>query len=169
MYKGDEFMYANKEKYLEYLIEKYADTVYRLAMARTRNKENAEDAFQEVFLRLSKNIPEFENDEHEKAWIIKVTINCSKNIFNAIKKQTLLLEKGKELEKEEIDEKDETYYLVQTLPIKYRTIIYLYYYEQYKIPEISKILKMNENTVKSILARGREKLKFKMKGGNFEE
>lgn len=161
-------IYQNKEKYFEYLIDTYADTIYRLAMTRTKNKENSDDVFQEVFLRLSKKIPEFETTEHEKAWIIRVTINCSKNITSLFNKQTILLETTEKSVEENIEINDDTYYLVQRLPLKYRTIIYLYYYEQYKINEISKILKMNENTVKSILARGREKLKFKMKGGEFD-
>jgi len=71
----------SRNEYLEYLVETYSDTVYRLAMSRTRNKETSEDVYQEVFLRLAKKIPEFENEIHEKAWIIRVTINCSKNIF----------------------------------------------------------------------------------------
>ena len=71
----------NRNEYLEYLIETYSNTVYRLAMSRTRNKEASDDVYQEVFLRLAKQIPEFANEEHEKAWIIRVTINCSKNIL----------------------------------------------------------------------------------------
>ena len=76
-------IYTDPNKYMEYLIEEYSDMVYRLAMSRTRKKENSEDVYQEVFLRLAKKLPEFESKDHEKAWIIKVTINCSKNILSS--------------------------------------------------------------------------------------
>ena len=79
--------YATKNEYIEYMLEKYADMVYRLAISRTRDKDNGEDVFQEVFLRLSKNLPDFESEEHEKAWLIRVTINCSKNLLNSINRR----------------------------------------------------------------------------------
>ena len=156
-------VYLSKEKYLENMIEKYSDVVYRLALTRTNTKENSEDVYQEVFLRLAKKMPKFENEEHEKAWIIRVTINCSKNLLNSS------FWKNKTEMKEEIvfetKERHDIYYAVQELPIKYRTIIYLFYYEGYKINEISKILKINENTIKARLSRAREKLKEKIEGG----
>lgn len=158
--------YTTKNKYLEEMIEKYSNMVYRLAMTRTGKKENSEDVFQEVFLRLSRKMPKFENEEHEKAWLIRVTINCSKNLLNSG-----FLKHRSDTEEElsfETKERHDVYYAVSELPLKYRTIIYLYYYEGYKINEISKILKIKENTVKSQLSRAREKLKTKLEGG-FED
>ena len=155
--------YTNKNSYLEKMIEKYSNMIYRLALVRTRTKENAEDVYQEVFLRLSKKMPEFESEEHEKAWLIKVTINCSKNLLNSA-----FLRHTTEMKEEivfETKERHEIYYAVQELPLKYRTIIHLHYYEGYKINEISKILNMKENTIKSRLARAREKLKERIEGG----
>ena len=76
-------VYLNKNEFLEQTIEKYSNMVYRLAMARTRNIETSEDVYQEVFLRLAKKMPEFESEEHKKAWLIRVTINCSKSILNS--------------------------------------------------------------------------------------
>ena len=154
--------YTNKNEYLEKMIDKYSNMIYRLALIRTKTKENSEDVYQEVFLRLAKKMPNFENEEHEKAWLIRVTINCSKNILNSkfVKNTTEL--------KEDIvfttKERHDIYYAVQQLPLKYRTIIHLYYYENYKIKEICKMLKMKENTVKSRLSRAREKLKIEMEG-----
>lgn len=155
--------YTNKNKYLEKMIEKYSDMVYRLAFTRTKSKENSEDVYQEVFLRLYKKLPNFESEEHEKAWLIKVTINCSKNLLSSS-----FFKNTTEIKEEivfETKERHDIYYAVQELPVKYRTIIHLYYYENYKINEISKILKIKENTVKSQLLRAREKLKEKIKGG----
>lgn len=153
--------YTSKNEYLEKMIDKYSNMIYRLALIRTKTKENSEDVYQEVFLRLAKKMPEFKSEEHEKAWIIKVTINCSKNLLNS-----KFLKNTTELKEEipfETKERHEIYYAVQKLPLKYRTIIHLYYYENYKINEISQMLKMKENTVKSYLARAREKLKIEVK------
>ena len=150
--------YTNKNEYLEKMIAKYSNMIYRLALIRTKTIENSEDVYQEVFLRLAKKVPEFKNEEHEKAWLIRVTINCSKNLVNS-----KFLKNTTELTEEipfETKERHEIYYSVQKLPLKYKTIIHLYYYENYKISEIGKILKMKESTVKSYLFRAREKLKL---------
>ena len=154
--------YTNKNQYLEKMVEKYSNMIYRLALIITRTKENSEDVYQEVFLRLAKKMPDFKSEEHEKAWLIRVTINCSKNLLNS-----KFFKNTSELKEDipfETEEKHNIYYSVQKLPIKYKTIVHLYYYENYKIKEISQILKMKENTVKSYLARAREKLKMEEEG-----
>lgn len=152
--------YTNKDQYLEKLINKYSNMVYRLALVRTKTKENSEDIYQEVFLKLAKKMPNFQSEEHEKAWLIRVTINCSKSFLNS-----KFIENTVELKEEiplQTEERHDVYYAVQKLPLKYRTIIHLFYYENYRIKEIGKILKMNENTVKTYLARAREKLKLEV-------
>ena len=160
-------MCTNQNQYMEYLIEEYSDMVYRLAMSRTRNKEASEDVYQEVFFRIAKKRPEFADKEHEKAWLIRVTINCSKNILGDKFMKHNVAEINASCQDDETfpdrnDEKNDLYYAVLELPLKDRTVIYLFYYEGYKIEEISKILKLNENTVKAQLSRARQKLKEKM-------
>lgn len=156
-------VYLNKNQVLEQTIEKYSNMVYRLAMARTRNIETSEDVYQEVFLRLAKKMPEFESEEHKKAWLIRVTINCSKSILNSsFIKHRADLDENLSFE---TPERHDIYYAVLNLPIKYRTVIHLYYYENYSIKEISKILKLNENTIKTRLSRARQKLEKTVKGG----
>lgn len=158
--------YESKNKYLEKVIEKYSDMVYRLAIARTRNIETSEEVFQEVFYRLSKKIPDFQNEEHEKAWLIKVTINCTKTLLiDSWKHKTCELPENLTEEDKDIYE---IYDTVLKLPKKYRTVIHLFYYEDLSIKDISKILNTNENTVKTWLSRAREKLKNDLKGG-FED
>lgn len=158
---------TNKNEYLNYMIEKYADMVYRIALTRTNNKQDSEDVFQEVFLRVTKKMPVFESKEHEKAWIIRVTINCSNTLLTSSwRKKTEQLEENIEFETKE---SHDVFYEVAKLPKKYRTVIYLFYYEGYKINEISKILNTNESTIKTWLARAREKLKKNMNGGIFED
>ena len=160
-------VYINKKQYLENTIEKYSNMVYRLAMARTGNTESSQDVYQEVFLRLAKKMPEFESEEHRKAWLIKVTINCSKTLLNSnFLKHIAELDDNLSFE---TPERHDIYYAVLNLPIKYRTVVHLYYYENYSIKEISKILKVNENTIKTRLSRARKQLKNNIKGGIEDE
>lgn len=155
-----------KEQYMNNIIEKYSNMVYRLAIARTKNKEDAEDVFQDVFLKLSKKLPDFQDETHEKAWLIRVTINLTNNLFqSAHYKRTVPLEEDLKFEDKDMSN---VYFQVLNLPMKYRTIIHLFYYEGFSIKEIASILHTNENTVKTRLSRAREQLKHKLEGG-FEE
>ena len=161
-------MHAQKENLnIEEIVQKYSDMVYRLAVSRTRNKEDAEDVFQEVFLKLSKSKPNFESEEHIKFWLIRVTINSSINLLKSswMNKITDL----KENIKFENEEKHEIYYEVLKLPQKERTIIHLFYYESLKISEIAKMMKISESGVKSRLCRAREKLRKTIQGGIEDE
>jgi len=156
-------VYMNKKSFLEETIEKYSNMVYRLAMSRTRSVENSEDVYQEVFLRLAKKMPDFESEEHKKAWLIRVTINCSKTMLNSsFEKHKAELDENLKFE---TPDRHDIYYAVLKLPKKYRTVIHLYYYEDYSIKEISKILSINENTIKSRLSRARKQLEKAVKGG----
>lgn len=148
--------------YINDVLKKYSDMVYRLALARTKNKSDAEDVFQEVFLRLINKKPVFENEEHEKAWLIKVTVNCSgKLLTSAWFRHTVPLREELRFETEE---KTDVYYAVLELPQKYRTVIHLFYYEDLSIAQIGEILSIKESTIKSQLLRARKMLRPKMKG-----
>lgn len=147
-------------------IEKYSDMVYRIALTRSGVVENAEDIFQEVFMKYSEKMPKFENEEHKKAWLIRVTINLSKNFVNqAWNRKVVNLDENLRFE---TAEESDVFSIVCELPEKYRTVIYLFYYEGYKVKEIAKILKTREGTVKTWLSRSREALKEKLEGG-FED
>ena len=137
--------------------EEYKNLVYRLALARTGDMNDAEDILQEVFYRYIRKKPDFANIDHGRAWFITVTINCTKSFFNSAyrKRQAPLTE---DLKSEDI-EMDTTLSVVLSLPQKYRTVIHLYYYEDYSIKEIATLLECSEKTVKTRLARGRERLK----------
>jgi RNA polymerase sigma-70 factor (ECF subfamily) len=155
-----------KEVDIKETIEKYADLVYRIALTRSGTIENAEDIFQEVFIKYSQKSPKFENEEHKKAWIIRVTINISKNIHNqAWNKKVINLNENLSFETQE---ENEIFSIVCELPDNYKTVIYLFYYEGYKVSEIAKILKKREGTIKTWLSRGRQTLKNKIEGG-FED
>ncbi len=153
-------------KKVEEMLEKYADMVYRIALNRCGNIENAEDIFQEVFIKYAEKKPHFNNEEHEKAWFIRVTINLSKNIKQAIwNKKVVALEEAFCFEKEE---ENEVFSFVLELPTNYRTVIYLLYYEGYKVREIATFMKKSEGTIKTWLFRAREILRKKLEGG-FED
>ena len=147
---------------IESVLAKHADTVYKIALSQTKNKADAEDIFQEVFLRLMRNKTEILTDEHMKAWLIRVSLNCCKNLFaSAFRRKTdPLTEDIPYLPPESQGVLRE----VLALPKKYRTVIHLFYYEDYSIEEISKLLNTKAPTVKSQLFRGRQLLKEKLKG-----
>lgn len=152
-----------KEIYLKQKIEEYADMVYRIALTRCRDIETSEDIFQEVFIRFSEKNPKFENKEHEKAWFIRVTINLTKNFKeSAWNKKVVRLDESIVFNTQE---ESDVFGAVCELPQNYRTVIYLLYYEGYKVNEISKLIKKPEGTVKIWLFRAREILKEKLKGG----
>lgn len=123
---------------LENIVIKYSDMVYRLAVSQTKNRNDADDVFQEVFFRYIKNKPKFDSEEHRKAWLIRVTINCCKSAFASIwLKKTVPLDDTIILETKE---ETELFYEIQKLPPKYRAVIHLFYYEDMSIDEICKAL-----------------------------
>lgn len=141
--------------------EKYSDMVYRLAVARVKNKYDADDILQEVFLRFIKYKDKVENEEHLKALLIRITINCSKSLLTSgWFKRTESLSESLSV----WDEYSDTLDAVLRLPKKYRTVIHLHYYMGYSVEEIAKILKSKPSTVKSQLHRARQKLKIDLKG-----
>ena len=152
---------------IDYVLQKYADTIYRLALSRTKNAFDAEDIVQEVFLQYIKSNKEFESEDHIKAWLLKVTINCSKNLMgSAWFRKTTVLDKDILTN---IEDKSEVYKYVMELPEKYRVVIHLFYYEDMQTDKIGEILNRKQSTVRSQLHRGRKLLKDHMKGeGNFE-
>ena len=156
-----------KEKYMEEVIRKYSDMVYRIALTRCRVVENAEDIFQEVFLKFSEKNPKFDSEEHEKAWFIRVTINLTKNLkHSAWSQRTVTLDENMIFEKKE---EQDIFSSVCQLPQNYRTVVYLLYYEGYKVKELSELMKKSEGTIKSWLFRAREILREKIEGGIGDE
>ncbi|MFW2487530.1 RNA polymerase sigma factor [Clostridium chromiireducens] len=153
-------VYGTKN-YIHYLIEKYSDMLIRISYSYMKNLSDAEDITQDVFIKLLEKRPEFENAEHEKAWLLRIAINLSKDkLKSAYFKNTAPLE-GDFIDTTQKD--DEIIQAVLSLPIKYRSIVLLYYYEDYSISEISNVLNIKESTVGSQLSRGRKLLKSILK------
>ncbi len=144
----------------------YKDDIFRLAFSYTGKISDAEDITQNVFVKLYNNIDKFNDDLHVKKWCMRVTINECKNLYLSFNRHkffnsdvlysnsTTLLNETQEILKEALFE----------LPKKERTIIYLHYYEGYKVYEIADILKIKPATIQTILFRSKKKLKNKIKG-----
>ncbi len=140
----------------------YADMVYRLALLRTKSPADADDVLQEVFLRCLRAKPVWNDAAHQRAWFIRVTINCTKSLLtSAWRRHTVPEQENLPTEMAEVSE---VYASVLALPVRYRTVVHLYYYEGYKVLEIAKLLAMSENTVKSHLFRARDMLREQLKG-----
>lgn len=158
-----------KNNEIDVLIGQYADMVFQLALAKTKNQQMAEDIFQDVFLKLIDKKRTFKSKEHERAWILRVTLNSCKDLWkSAWMRRTVPLEECKN-SKEEISGNEWVYEFVMELPEKYRLPIHLFYYDEFSVEEIGKILKLNKNTVATRLKRAREMLKGKLdKEGVFD-
>lgn len=141
---------------IEAVIKRYAEMVYRLAFSTVRTKDDADDIFQEVFLRYLSKAPAFEGDEHQKAWLIRVTINCAKkHLSSSWFRKTQPLEDHVTFS---LPQEDELHQALKKLAPKYRAVIHLFYYEGYQVNEISVLLNRKESTVRAQLTRARQQL-----------
>ena len=140
------------------VFERYSDMVYRLAFVRTKNRYDADDILQEVFLRYMKVWQNMDSEEHIEAMLIRITVNCSNSFLTSywFKKTEPLKDT---LPSAEGGTDCGTLSEVLKLPIKYRTVIHLHYYVGYSVEEIANITSTKPSTVKTQLFRGREKLK----------
>ena len=157
------------EQEVNRVIELYGDTVRRLCMIYLKNYADTEDIFQNVFLKYATSSIKFENDEHEKAWFIRVTINKCKDLLKSFfRNRTVSLDDI--VEKPEAIPSDyrEVLEAVLSLPQEYRNVVYLHYYEGYSAPQISHILGKNVNTVYTLLTRSKKMLREKLGGDEYE-
>lgn len=147
------------------IYDRYSDRLYAAAFNICRQQQDAEDAVQDAFIRLYHSRKDFESEEHIKAWLLRVTINAAKStkrlFWNRMRSSyeeymdSLVFEE--ESDKGLMEE-------VLKLPEKYRIVIHLFYFEEYKVKEIAEILNASENTVKTRLLNGRRILKDKLEG-----
>lgn len=144
-------------------IEKYSDMVLRLCTVHLKNRFDAEDIFQTVFLKYILSSVTFESDEHEKAWFIRITVNaCKDTLKSYFRSHTVSLDSVSEQCSLLTPDNKDILNAVLSLPERYKAIVYLHYYEGYTAPEIAKILKKNTNTVYTYLSRAKKALKKKL-------
>lgn len=145
------------------LFEKYQNNLYAVAFNICKNAEDAKDIVQETFIQYYSLRKEFDNEQHIRAWLIRVAINKAKNINRSFwRKNKRPLEDYMESLTFETPESEELFETVMALPEKFRIVIHLFYYEDYAIREIADILKISESNVKVRLPRGRSLLKEKL-------
>lgn len=150
-------------------IDRYSDTVRRLCMVHLKNVADTEDIFQTVFLKYALRSASFENEEHEKAWFIRVTINACKDLRKSFfRSRTVSMDELLDQPAPLSPDHREVLEAVLSLPAKYKDVVFLHYYEGYTAPEISRILHKNVNTIYTLLTRARQALKEKLGGDGLE-
>lgn len=160
-----------RDETLDSVLDRYGNMILRLAFSCLKNKADAEDVLQDVFLKIIEKNPVFENEEHRKHWMIRVTINlCRNRLRSPWRRHRDLEEATLCAEETSWQEGNEVLEAVMALPPKYREVIHLFYYEDYSIAQISALLKKKEPTIRSLLFRGRGMLRESLKGAvNLEE
>lgn len=141
------------------LVKTYMDTVFRLALNYVQCSHTADDITQNVFIKLFHSNKSFENEDHIRYWLIRVTINESKKILISPWRKTVSIEEYMETVSFPTLEHSDLFYAVMALPKKYRVVIYLHYYEGYSTEEISELIGIPSATVRTQLKRGRALLK----------
>lgn len=141
-------------------VRRFRDTVYRTALHVTGHPQDAEDAVQEVFLRLYTAERPFEGPEHLRRWLLRVTVNvCRDALKSPWRRRRVSLEELPETPAFDRPEQGELYREVMGLPEKYRTVLYLFYYEELTVKEIGGVLGLRTTAVTTRLHRARAKLK----------
>jgi len=166
VFKAKEVKHMDSEKAIREAVIKYSDILYKVCIVILCNEHDVQDAIQDTFCRYLEKRPQFRDEEHEKAWLIRVATNiCRDMIRFRIRhpkvsidevENTLVAPEEKEILKELLE-----------LPVKQKTVIYLYYVEGYQIKEIADILGITKSAVKTRLLRGRKQMRdaVRMEGG----
>lgn len=156
---------------MDSIIDRYQDTIYGLALARTGNRADADDVFQEVFIAYYQSGMVFRSEEHRKAWLLRTTVNQSRRVTSSsYRRKTVPLSEREDtpvLFRE--PEENRVWEALQDLAEDYRLPIYLFYFQELSTQEIAKVLAIRPGTVRMRLSRGREQLREKLKGDYFDE
>ena len=148
-------------------MERCGDAVYRLALCRRGGRADAEDVYQEVFLRLLRDTTDFRDDEHLKAWLLRVTVNCCNDLCrSAWFRRTAPLEAAPDAAAPAQDGNDELWQAVRALPDDLRIVVWLHYVEGYGTDEIAPLVGCRPATVRTRLHRARKKLRLELEGND---
>ena len=153
------------EREMAEVIQRHGDMVRRLCMVHLKNYADTEDIFQTVFLKYALASVSFDSDEHEKAWLIRVTLNACRDLLRSVfRSRAVSLEELVEQPARLAADHREVLEAVLSLPARYRDVVYLHYYEDYTAPEIAQILGKNVNTIYTRLTRAKGLLREKLGG-----
>ncbi|NYE07528.1 RNA polymerase sigma-70 factor (ECF subfamily) [Bacillus niacini] len=169
----DESMLLEREEIIDQLMQEYSDDILHLVYAYVKNRTTAEDLTQEIFLKCYEKLNQFNQQATLKTWVYRIASNHCKDYLRSwhYRKITLsdkildyIPSKSKQVEEEIIANSEENILTnaVMNLPLKYREVVFLHYYEELSLAEISKITTVNINTIKTRLKRAKELLKDKM-------
>lgn len=148
-----------QESRARHLVDTYSDMILRISYSYLKQTCDAEDICQTVFLKYLSVDPKFESAAHEKAWIIRTTINaCKDQLKSAFFRRTAPLDEAERIPAPQAPDTEILDALLQ-LPKNYRISLYLYYYEEYSTREIASLMGRNESTISAYLSRGRRKLR----------
>ncbi len=149
--------------------EKYSKLLFRIAFLHLGSAHDAEDVLQNVFIKLLYSSPEFKDEEHEKAWLIRVTQNHCKNAVKIRSRQYAEFNEEIAADKEhDLSAALDISMKIRSLPASYKTAIFLCYYEDMSVKEIAKVLKISQSAVKMRLKRGREMLRQELEEYRYE-
>lgn len=161
---------------LQVIIDSYSDMLFKIAYLRLQNLQDAEDVIQEVFYQYLKRKEEYDSEEHKKAWLIKVTLNHCRKLWRSANRRRscgvedittyregIAVDKGVEEGIVSTENSQILLKAVMDLPVKYRDVIHLFYYEDLSVREIGEVTGRKESTITSQLTRGRELLKKRLK------
>jgi len=156
----------------EQIYERYKTMLYRIAFTYLKNNDDVEDVLQEVFCKRFYHAPAFKDEEHEKFWMIRITVNLSKDSLRSFWRRNVatmeeILNLSDVVRWNFTEEEKDIFKKVIMLPEKQKTAIYLHYYEGYSCKEIADILKCKESAVKMRLKKGRELLKLHLEKEGF--
>lgn len=156
---------------MDEIIDRYQNTVYGLALARTGNRADADDVFQEVFIAYFQSGKAFRDENHRKAWLLRTTVNQSRRVTASTWRQkTVPLSEREDVPVQFREpEENRVWEALQDLAEDYRLPIYLFYFQELSTQEIAKVLAIRPGAVRMRLTRGREQLREKLKGEIFDE
>ena len=145
---------------LEAAYEKYADMLYRLALSHLNNREDAEDAVQEAFVKYMRHLLPFSDEEHERAWLTRVTVNhCYDVLRYKSRRNHESIDDITEIAAEEQERNTEMFCILDKLPAKNKTVMVLHYLEGFSVEEIAMMLRISVSAVKMRLSRGRDQMR----------
>lgn len=154
----------------EILMERYKDNLFVVAFSICKNTADADDVVQDTFIQYHTLNKQYDNEQHIKAWLIRVAINRAKDLNRSYwRRVSVTLEEYMESMTFETPEAENLFEKVMKLPEKYRIVIHLFYYEDYAIREIAELLKVTESNVKVRLTRGRKLLRTVLMEGLSED
>ena len=158
---------AFEQSSVQRIFHEYGESLYKICLVMLKNTHDAEDAVQDILIKYMVKKPVFDTDEYEKAWLIRVAINLCKDRLRFKRKHPQINIETLKTTYSGQSEEHKVLEILINLPVKYKEVLLLYYFEEYKCPEISRMLKVTESAVKKRLERGRNLLRKELEQNGY--